>query len=60
VRSTPDGFEFCTAIWSGTSFAAATVTGVLARGVAAGRKAPDVLADLVSDGPVVLASDTTW
>jgi hypothetical protein len=60
VRSTTDGFEFCTAIWSGTSFAAATVTGVLARGVAAGGKAPDVLADLVSNGPVVLASDTTW
>jgi hypothetical protein len=60
VRATAGGFEFCTAVWSGTSFAAATVTGALARGVAAGGKAPDVLDDLVRSGPVVLASDTTW
>ena len=60
VRATDDGFEFCTAVWSGTSFAAATVTGALARGVAAGGNAPDVLADLASCGPVVLAADTTW
>jgi hypothetical protein len=60
VRTTGEGVEFCSAVWSGTSFAAATVTGVLARGVQAGGKAPDVLADLVSHHPVVLAADTSW
>ncbi|MEV4623927.1 S8/S53 family peptidase [Asanoa sp. NPDC049573] len=60
VRAKDDAYEFCTAVWSGTSFAAATVTGVLARGVQSGERAPDVLADLASHGPVVLAADTAW
>jgi hypothetical protein len=60
VRYTGDGYEFCTAVWSGTSFAAATVTGVLAAGIRPGRTARDVLADLVSTKPAVVLGVDGW
>ncbi|MEV0720900.1 S8/S53 family peptidase, partial [Asanoa sp. NPDC050611] len=50
VRYVDNRYQFCSAVWSGTSFAAATVTGRLAAGVRDGWTAPDVLAGLVSEG----------
>jgi subtilisin family serine protease len=61
VRFAQDRYEFCTSVWSGTSFAAATVTGVLAAGIRPGRStARDVLDDLVGAEPVVVLGVDGW